>query len=765
MRRSFSKLIYRMEVIVKKAIFNCQGCGQCLLVQTGLICPMNCPKRLRNGPCGGTIDGYCEVYKKKKCIWLRIHQRKALLEKLTSKYISFPAESPCASTFHLPVNTELFHTSSLQNFFYKRDLPNRTAIRPHATIEEQPRYAENEFVYSHADENRLREKFRNLQKIITAEIRSPVTEEGMPRVIDEIRQLAPLVDALNVTSNHGGIKRLDTLVIAKEIRKQQCEVILQVCGRDVSSESFTEYLSTLYDAGYYNLLCLTGDWSYRKEPGKPLSADSIFGMDSSQMIHAAERARQQDKTRLLIGAAINPQTSPQDAVIRRLQQKVVCGAEFFQTQVIVDADSYLNWLAVVKSRYPQLAIIVGIPFIGSLGGLNALAGLPGVKLPDNVYKRIKNASNTSKAGSDFARQLIDQLLTTDLVDGFHLMNFGISAQQMTDEINHLRVITKQAPAPELIISNPEPTQAKRGFKNRRKEMQQITYATPAAKTLLKGKSSELSITPGSRTYTIGERCNVLGYQSVKQAVEKGDLELIVRRAQEQEKAGADIINISMIGSTVPEIEILPEVVRLVSNAVSSPLSIDFGSIDALSAALEYAPDRSLINSVSGETSKCEPVLELARSFNAALIAMPCSNQGIPATARERLDNAIRLIKKAESYGISRDDLIFDAICLAVATDQNAGITTFETCQLFRDQLGVNIVLGASNVSFGLPNRSILNSTYLSMAIASGMNVALTDITLPAIKWAIRSADCCLGHDQFATRYIKEFRRESAGACA
>ena len=279
-------------------------------------------------------------------------------------------------------------------------------------------------------------------------------------------------------------------------------------------------------------------------------------------------------------------------------------------------------------------------------------------------------------------------------------------------------------------------------------------------TVLRGRNSEIAITPGSRTYTIGERCNALAYSSVKKALEERRYDFIVERAVEQERAGADIINVSTVGADVPEEYSLPEAVKQIAQAVSIPISVDFNSLGALESALKLAPERTLVNSVSGERKKREQVFELAKEYNCALIAMPCNDEGVPATAVSRVAIARELINTADKFGIPKDDLIFDAICLAVGADQNAGLLTFETCRLLRSELGVNITIGASNVSFGLPNRRVLDSTYLALAIASGMNVPLTDITIPSIKWAIRSADCCLGQDSYALRYISEYRREN-----
>jgi 5-methyltetrahydrofolate--homocysteine methyltransferase len=282
-----------------------------------------------------------------------------------------------------------------------------------------------------------------------------------------------------------------------------------------------------------------------------------------------------------------------------------------------------------------------------------------------------------------------------------------------------------------------------------------------ASTNLRGRSASVTIQPDAGTILIGERCNALGYRSVRESVEQGDFRIVVERAVKQVQAGAHIINVNMVGMNVPEKEALPEAVRRISAAVDVPLSLDFGDIDALVAALEVTPGRALINSVNGEAGKLEPTLEVAQRFNAAVVAIPCDESGVPPTPESRLEVSLKILRKAGEFGLSVDDLLFDAICIGVATDPGAGPVTFETCRLLRKELGANILLGASNVSFGLPKRRTLDAYYLAMAIGAGMNVALTDPTLEVLRWAFLSADTAMGYDEFGMSYIQAFRREEA----
>lgn len=225
-------------------------------------------------------------------------------------------------------------------------------------------------------------------------------------------------------------------------------------------------------------------------------------------------------------------------------------------------------------------------------------------------------------------------------------------------------------------------------------------------------------------------------------------------------AGADIVNVNMVGTIVDERVALPQAVERIAEAVDTPLSIDFGTHEALEEALRIVPGRAIINSVNGEAKKLGPTLELAREYGAALIALLCDDSGIPSTAKDRLRTAETILDRAREFDMSVDDLIFDPICLGVATDPEAGAVTFESSRLLRHEFGANVALGASNASFGLPHRRKLDAAYLAIALASGVNVPITDPTLPTLRWSVLSADCCLGRDEHGMRFIQSYRAET-----
>lgn len=280
-----------------------------------------------------------------------------------------------------------------------------------------------------------------------------------------------------------------------------------------------------------------------------------------------------------------------------------------------------------------------------------------------------------------------------------------------------------------------------------------------ASTVVSSKSHRVRIGPQRKTVVIGERCNALGYRKVRDTVASGNWEEVVDRAVMQFEAGAKIINVNMVGLDIPEKVLLPIAVGAIRSQVDCPLSLDFGDPEALDAALENAEGRTLINSISAEQEKLEQILPIAKKHGAAMVAMVADDDGIPYTPVGRLKCAEKILRAGEPYGFTVDDFVFDCIAIGVATDVNAGRCTLETIRLIREELGANITLGASNVSFGMPKRKTLDAYYLAIAIAYGMNAPITDITHPALKWATLTADTVNGTDKLGMKFIKESRAE------
>jgi 5-methyltetrahydrofolate--homocysteine methyltransferase len=191
-----------------------------------------------------------------------------------------------------------------------------------------------------------------------------------------------------------------------------------------------------------------------------------------------------------------------------------------------------------------------------------------------------------------------------------------------------------------------------------------------------------------------------------------------------------------------------------------PLCFDSANPDALQAALEVYPGKALINSTTAEEAMMARVLPLAKQYGAAVIGVITDENGIPATAKARLEVARKLVNRAADFGIPAEDVVIDCLALTVGADHNAGKVTLDSITLVRQELGVNMSLGASNVSFGLPDRKVINVAYLALAIARGLTAAITDPTVPEIQTMLLACDLLMGRDEYAMRWIKAFRKRS-----
>lgn len=284
-------------------------------------------------------------------------------------------------------------------------------------------------------------------------------------------------------------------------------------------------------------------------------------------------------------------------------------------------------------------------------------------------------------------------------------------------------------------------------------------------TILKSAQKTVIISPDRPTVLIGERINPTGRKRLSAALAEGDLEIVRLEAVAQVRAGADVLDVNVGVITVDEVDLLPRAVRLVMETVEAPVCIDSPNLEALRAALEVhkelAPEgKPLINSVNGEEARLEQVLPLVAEYKTAVIGLVMDDDGIPPTPEKRLAVARKIVERAEAMGIPREDVIIDCLALTVGADSRAGLTTLEAVRMVREELGVNMTLGASNVSFGLPDRPVINRAFLALAIQNGVNCPIVD---PAkVRPTILATDLLLGRDKYSMRYITAYRQRSKG---
>jgi len=276
------------------------------------------------------------------------------------------------------------------------------------------------------------------------------------------------------------------------------------------------------------------------------------------------------------------------------------------------------------------------------------------------------------------------------------------------------------------------------------------------KTRVSSLKKEVIIGDDQPTVLIGERLNPAGKKKLAEALKAGNLEIIRKEAMAQAQAGADILDVSVGTFGVNEVVLLPLAVQAVMDRVDIPLCLDSANAEALEAALKVYRGKPLLNSVTGEERSLAKVLPLVKEYGAAVIGLVQDDEGIPSDAGRRVAIAHKIVQRAEAAGIAREDIIIDCLASAVGADTGSGLVTLETIRRVKAELGVNLTLGASNVSFGLPDRDLLNNVFVAMAIAAGVTCLIVEVA--KVRPIVLAADLVLAKDNRARRYIETYRQ-------
>ncbi len=270
---------------------------------------------------------------------------------------------------------------------------------------------------------------------------------------------------------------------------------------------------------------------------------------------------------------------------------------------------------------------------------------------------------------------------------------------------------------------------------------------------------------GQGVRVIGERINPTGKKRFQQALREGDMNYIVAQAIEQEEAGAQILDINVGLPGIDEEEMMRRVVTAVSGAVSLPLQIDSSSPNALEAGLRSAPGKCLINSVNASKASMEAVFPLARKYGAAVVGLTLGENGLPDTTKERISLAQTIIEQAQRYGIARENLAIDCLTLTVSAQQDQAKETLEAVRYVREELGLETVLGVSNISFGLPERQLVTQAFLTQAIFAGLTLPIINPNQKEMMNAIDACRVLSGEDTSCASYIERHAAISQHACS
>jgi len=275
-------------------------------------------------------------------------------------------------------------------------------------------------------------------------------------------------------------------------------------------------------------------------------------------------------------------------------------------------------------------------------------------------------------------------------------------------------------------------------------------------TILKSRTKAVKISTDGPVIIIGESINPTRRKKLTAALLSGEMNYIFELAKAQIETGADVLDINVGAPGVDEVKLLPLVAKTVGEQFDVPLCLDSSNQEALAAALKVMPGKPLVNSVNGEEASLEKLLPLIKEYGAAVIGLTMDDNGIPTEADQRLKIAGKILERAAKMGIPCEDVVIDPLVLTVGADQKAAKVTLVTIEMVRREFGININLGASNVSFGLPDRHTVNQAFLAIGASAGASCVITNPE--KLTPIIRATDLLLGRDAFAARFIKDFRQ-------
>lgn len=288
----------------------------------------------------------------------------------------------------------------------------------------------------------------------------------------------------------------------------------------------------------------------------------------------------------------------------------------------------------------------------------------------------------------------------------------------------------------------------------------------AIHTMVESPTRTVIIGPGQPFAIIGERINPTGRKKLAAEMLAGDFSRVAADALAQVKAGAHILDVNAgVPSAEPhkvEPELMVRAIEMVQSVTDVPLSIDSSVVPALIAGIKAAHGRPLVNSVTGEDDRLETILPVVAEYGLPVIGICNDESGISYDPYVRLEVARKIVERAERYGIPRSDVLLDPLAMPVGAVNSAGHDLFTLVRLIRAELGCNTVCGASNISFGLPNRHLLDATFVPMAIAAGMTCAITNPVNTQVRHAIYAADALMGNDPSCMRYLSAMREAAAG---
>ena len=281
------------------------------------------------------------------------------------------------------------------------------------------------------------------------------------------------------------------------------------------------------------------------------------------------------------------------------------------------------------------------------------------------------------------------------------------------------------------------------------------------RTVLSSHSKEIAIGFNEPFVMIGERINPTGRKILAEEMKNGDFTRVEMDTLAQLAAGAQMLDINAGIPLADEPKILADTIKLVQSITNVPLSIDSSIVAALEAGLEVYQGRALVNSVTGEEDRLEVVLPLIKKYNCAVVAISNDETGISEDPNVRFEVAKKIIERAQDYGIKAEDVVVDPLVMPVGAINDAGKQVLHLISRLRNELKVNTTCGASNFSFGIPNRNGMNASFISMAMGAGMTSAIVNPLHSEVVQAVRAADVVMGNDPDCAKWLSNYREPAA----
>ena len=280
-------------------------------------------------------------------------------------------------------------------------------------------------------------------------------------------------------------------------------------------------------------------------------------------------------------------------------------------------------------------------------------------------------------------------------------------------------------------------------------------------TVLSSASKQVTMGHDQPFVIIGERLNPTGRKIFQEKLRADDLSTINIDVADQVAGGADMLDVNMGVPLTDEPALLARAIQLVQSLTDLPICIDSSVIEALEAGLKVYQGKALVNSMTGEDERMDIILPLVKKYDAAILALPNDETEIPMLAADRMIIVEKIVRRVEKEGISLENLIIDPLAMPGGADPENVKNTLETIYLVKEKYGLNMSIGASNVSFGLPNRHALNASFMPMAMAMGLTSAIMDSRTPEVVQSVRAADLLLGLDPWGGNWISSYRAAQA----